>query len=106
VTLNFGGSIIFNPGGQFFTLKQKGIYQIHLDGIFVFIGPASTTPAIQALLNGGPVTQWPSVSGSQFKVAGARLISANAGDVFALVSNVNVNLQPRNFCELVIMQVQ
>ena len=107
-SVSFGGSITLNAnaGGQFFTFARTGVYQVHLDGLFVFFGTSS--PAIQGLLNGVAVAQWPSWR-TLITVAGDRLISANAGDVFALVPNTEMSLQQPPFsgsCELVIMQVQ
>lgn len=102
---NFGGSITLNAGGQSFTFAQTGIYQIHLDGIV-----AGSGAAIQALLNGVVVTQFPLLCCTESPFSGDRLISANAGDVFALVPNRAIYFQPPSvdvgYCELVITQVQ
>jgi hypothetical protein len=103
--LSFGGSIIYNSSGQFFTFAQTGIYQLKFSGGFSLFGNGA---AIQLVQNGGVVGLWPQSpnAGSPSTVVGFRLISAQAGDVLRLIPNQNAGMNPGYPCELVIMQVQ
>jgi hypothetical protein len=103
--VNFGGAIIYNSGGQFFTFAQTGIYQLNFSGE---LGLVSNRAAIQLVQNGGVVGLWPVVLGaiSPSPIVGNRLISAQAGDVLRLTPNQQATIPNGYNCQLVIMKVQ